>query len=216
MVDAELLESVAASYPNSSWAIWSEDYPGPGCVEEDPTRMVSFILSNRNRLTPNIVFLSLNPSANIPAPYSNWHPTDSKHYDYRLKSFIQDNGLETLLGGYMTDLVSHETTPDSAAVDHTEADIDRFLEQLTALGRREYHVVCFFDEDVYEPLRSHFGEESEELKHRIKHFETEWDGRVIHCYRVWFYGNWGANIDKVEKLEQQLGFLDTHIGLPNG
>lgn len=75
-------------------------------------------------------------------PYSNFHAPTRKHYDYRLKEFIQDGRLERLQGAYMTDLVD-EVGPDSKNVEVSDDDAAVLLKQLRLLGKSKFHVVCF-------------------------------------------------------------------------
>lgn len=209
-MDLDRLKSIRDRYPTSSWAIWSPNYPESGCVEENPDAMYRFFHQRIDKLTPNVVLLALNPSEGIPAPFANFHPTNELHYDYRLKEFIQENGLERLQGAFMTDLVLDQVDPESSKVTPTHEDVNPFLDQLDLLGETEYHIICFL-EKVFQTLRGFFNAKVTELDHEIKRFKADWQGKTLHVYRVWFYGNWGANIDKVAKLESQLKYLNDDV-----
>lgn len=205
------LETIAEHYPDSSWAIWSSAFPDEGCLEEHPEQVYAFIAEHRTQLNPNVVFLSLNPSAEIGATFANFHSPSASNYDYRLKEFIQENGLERLKGAYMTDLVKKDINPKSGEVNPDTANVEQFLEQLRVFDEDEYHVICFL-EKAFEPLRQFFGTETRELDHTITAFRAEYKGTTLHCYRVWFYGNWGVNQEKVPELEKQLSYLDRVMG----
>jgi hypothetical protein len=89
-VDRETLGTIAERYPWASWAVWDDVFPDGDHVEA---------------LTPGVVLTGLNRSDDLRAPFSNFHAPTRKHYDYRLKEFIQDGGLRRFQGAYMTDLV---------------------------------------------------------------------------------------------------------------
>lgn len=209
-MDLETLQHLRSEYPGSSWALWSDDFPDDGCVEEDTDDLIEFIHANRNRLNDRVVLLSLNPSSIHPPGYQNFHSPASKHYDSRLKAFIQDNGLAQIIGAYMTDIAPEVVDSDSSNVTPETADADRFLEQLDALGNREYHVFCF-SRQAFEVLQARFDAETTELPHDITSFTGSRAGLTAHVYRVWHYSNYGANADKVPELEQQLRYLNKEI-----
>lgn len=212
MIDSETLSQIAETYPWASWAIWDDQFPDDGCVETDPEALRAFFEAHRSALTPDVVFLGLNRSGDFDAPFQNFHAPTRKHYDYRLMEFIQDGELGRLWGGYMTDLVDHvEPTTDSVTVSDEDAAI--LLSQLELLDQREYHVVCF-GEKTYRAVLEYAGGESESGPHELEVTQTEVDGLVLHLYRAWFYGAWGANADKVDVLERQLQYLDSTIPAP--
>lgn len=45
----------------------------------------------------------------------------------------------------------------------------------------------------------------------MRYGETTVDGRLIHLYRVWFYGLYGIYEDKVDVLEKQLQHLNGQV-----
>jgi len=141
-MDRETLTEIAAQYPWASWAVWDDAFPDGDCVETQPERLVEFVQDRAEMLTPDIVLMGLNRSDDLPAPYANFHAPTRKHYDYRLKEFIQDGGLDRLQGAYITDLVD-DVDPDSQSVEVTDDDAAVLLDQLRLLGESEYHVVCF-------------------------------------------------------------------------
>jgi hypothetical protein len=202
-VDMQTLEKIRTHYPGSSWAIWSEMFPGDGCVEESPEELVTFIEANRDRLTPTVVFLALNPSGEHPAGFSNFHSPKSQHFDDRLKAFIQDNNLDRLTGAFMADLVPDTVDPDSENVTPETADVDRFLEQLRVFDAPEHYVICFTAK-TFEALQTHFDASPTDDPYSIESFEVTTGEKTLHIHRVWFYGLYGVYADKVQELEEQL------------
>lgn len=209
-VSTETLQVLRNRFPGSSWAIWSDEFPEDGCIEERPERLVEFVESNRDRLAPGVVFVSLNPASELPTDYTNFHSPSWKHYDDRLKEFVQENGLENLTGGYMTDIVTDVADPDSANVTPGTADVDRFHDQLSILGESEFHVICFTGK-TFEALRGRFGAAAERYRHDIEAFTADLEGITLHVYRVWFYGLYGVHQAKVPELERQLEYLDDEV-----
>lgn len=203
-MDPDTLATIRSEFQGTSWALWSDRFPKDGCIEEDVEQLSEFIRTNQKQLDGSVVLLSLNPSAEKPASYQNFHSPDSKHYDSRLKRFIQDNGLDNIVGAFMTDIVPDDVTPNSGEVTPAEADIDRFLAQLGVLGKVEYDVICFSGQ-AFEALQVFFQGETSLGPHNITSFNGTVGGTTIDVHRVWHYSNWGANAEKVSELKQQLG-----------
>lgn len=205
-MDHETLTTVAEQYPWASWAVWDEGFPDSGCVEDHPQRLVEFIREHVGALTPDIVLMGLNRSDDLPAPFANFHAPTRRHYDYRLKEWIQNDGLDRLQGAYMTDLVDG-IDPDSHGVGVTEDDITVLLEQLCLLGEPEYHIVCFGNKP-FDALTAYFDADVTTRPPEMKHATVKVNGLQLRLYRVWFYGLYGANQAKVEVLERQLRELN--------
>lgn len=206
-ISRETLERTKTEFVGSSWALWSDRFPNEGCLEENSERLAKFIEARRQHLSPDVVFLSLNPSGEVPRGFSNFHSPKAKHYDDRLKSFVQDNGLESLQGAYMTDLVPEIVDPNSGNVDPSNADVEQFLAELDAFDEPTHHVICLTGKS-FEALRGHFGKDATEETHNIESFSVTTGAKTLHVYRVWFYGLYGIYQDKVNELEQQLAYLD--------
>lgn len=209
MVDRETVTRIRDTYQWASWAVWDERFPDGDCVETNPDQLSQFILDQRDRLTPDIVLLGLNRSGDLVSSFANFHAPTRKHYDYRLKEFIQDGDLDRLHGGYMTDLVD-EVDPDASSVTVTDSDADVFLDQLRLLNQSEYHILCFGNKP-FRGLTDYFDTDPIEWDPEIKYAQTAADGMTLHLYRVWFYGLYGANQDKVDILETQLHHLNERI-----
>ena len=208
-MNSEILAEVAAQYLWASWAVWEDAFPDGDCVEKQPERLVEFVQDRVEVLTPDIVLMGLNRSDDLPAPYSNFHAPTRKHYDYRLKEFIQDGGLDRLQGAYMTDLVDF-VGPDSQNVEVTEEDAAVLLDQLRLLGESEYHVVCFGNKP-FDGLVDYFDAGVTSHSPDLKQATIETDGFTLYVYRFWFYGLYGANQDKVDILKKQLRELNEQI-----
>jgi len=89
-MDRETLAGITAQYPWASWAVWDDAFPDGDCVEKQPERLVEFVHWRAEVLTSDVVFMGLNRSDDLSASYANFHAPTRKHYDYRLKEFIQD------------------------------------------------------------------------------------------------------------------------------
>lgn len=209
MVDRETVTTIRDTHPWASWAVWDEAFPDGDCVETTPNQLAQFIIDRRDRLTPDVVLLGLNRSDDLGGSFTNFHAPTRKHYDYRLKKFIQDGDLNRLHGGYMTDLVD-EVEPDAASVTVTDDDADVFLDQLRLLDQSEYNILCFGNKP-FRGLSNHFNADPAEQDHELLYAQTTVDGMTLHLYRVWFYGLYGANQAKVDVLETQLRHLNEHI-----
>lgn len=209
MVDRETVTRIRDTYPWASWAVWDQTFPDEDCVETNPDQLAQFILDRRDHLTPDVVLLGLNRSGDLAGPFANFHAPTRKHYDYRLKEFIQDDNLDRLYGGYMTDLVD-EVDPDAASVTVTDDDADVFLDQLRLLNQSEYHILCFGNKP-FRGLSDYFHADPAEQDHELLYAQVTVDGKMLHLYRVWFYGLYGANQAKVDVLETQLGHLNKRI-----
>lgn len=208
-VDGETLTTIADRYPWASWAVWDETFPAEGCVEEHPEELFAFVQDRADSLTPDVVLLGLNRSGDLSAPFANFHSPSGKHFDDRVKEFLQDGDLARLQGAYMTDLVD-EVDPDSNNVNMGDADAAVFLDQLRLLGEQEYHVICFGNKP-FDALVDYFDIEWTLQEPEIKQATVSADGLTLELYRVWFYGLYGVYQDKVETLQRQLQILDEEI-----
>lgn len=208
-MNSETLTTIAERYPWASWAVWDQTFPNDGCLEERPEQLEAFIHEHTGVLTPEVILMGLNRSDDLPTPFANFHAPTRRHYDYRLKEWIQDDGLDRLQGAYMTDLVD-KIDPGSHGVEVTEDDITVLLEQLCLLGESAYHVVCFGTKP-FDGLVEYFDADVTMPSSELKQATVETGGLTIHFYRVWFYGLYGANQDKVEVCKRQLQELNDRL-----
>lgn len=193
-------------FPWSSWAIWDESFPAADCVEEDPSRLPKFFEANVNRLNPDTVLAGLNRSTEIEHPLQNYHSTSGRHYDDRLKRFVQDAELQQIHGAFMTDLVD-EVTPESAAVQMTSEDAGTFEAQLQTLPAVGFKIVCF-GRKPFEALTDRYTLEVTELPFEVECGSGQIAGFSVDVYRVWFYGLYGVHQHKVDELREQLRYLN--------
>lgn len=214
IVDNDTFDTLADEWPTASWAIWSDDFPDEGCIEEDPTAVRNFLAApeQRKRMQADVVFAGLNPSGELPGELSNFHgvghqaPDGGIHgaYDYRLKTFIQDAGLSELIGGYMTD-VSGIKANDSDDVEVTNNDCERFAEQLRVLDQDQYTIIMF-GVDAFQALRRSLNARVEEGPVSLKSFSATIAERPVTVYRVYHYSyRYGG--DYIPKLRAQLAYL---------
>lgn len=208
-MDEETITTIADRYPWASWAVWDDPFPDGDCVENEPEQLVEFVEQRTDVLTPDVVLMGLNRADDLPAPFSNFHAPTRKHFDYRLKEFIQDGGLNRLRGGYMTDLVD-EIDPDSHRVEVTADHVTVLLEQLHLMGEQEYHVVCFGNKP-FDGLVEYYDADVTTQSPELKYALVEVNDLTLHLYRVWFYGLYGALQDKVEVFERQLETLNEQL-----
>lgn len=206
-MDAQTLTKLKDRYPTSSWAIWSQDFPHEGCLEDNPAEFYEFIKQKRSRLRPSIVLLSLNPSTKLPRDYQNFHSTDPTHRNDQFRDLVEEAGLE---GAYMTDLVERVIDSNSANVDPTPEDVENLLEQLEILDQEKYYLICFH-EKVFQALLEAFDTKTRDFPQDIRGFSTVQNDLSIEGYRVWFHANWGANKDKIPDLQNQLKFLSEEV-----
>ena len=97
--------------PRSSWALWNIQ----GENNEE------FFNQNSNKLHSRVILLFRNESNKLSIkensiPYINCHGKNKNsqelnHKDKQLKEFIQDDYLENIIGGYITDLLVVIPTP---------------------------------------------------------------------------------------------------------
>jgi len=203
-MDRTTLERIRDEHPTASWALWSPTFPKPGCVEEEQDELFEYIISRHDEMRPSIVLLSLNPSTDMPSDFWNFHSTQPKHRNDQFRDLVEASGLT---GAFTTDLVEHTVDASAGDVTPTDDDVENFFHLLNLLGQDEYHVLCFLQE-VFDALRDAFDETPEQLPNDIDAFTTRQRGFTLHCYRVWFHANWGANKDKIPKLEEQLAYLN--------
>lgn len=208
-MDGDTLTQIADRFPWASWAVWDDSFPDGDCVEDHPKQLVEFVRTRIEQLTTDVVLLGLNRSDDLSTPFENFHAPTRTHYDYRLKETIQDQGLQRLQGAYMTDLVD-EVDSDSHRIDVTEDDADVLLSQLRLLGNSEYHVVCFGNKP-FDALVDYFDADVTTQSPEMKNATVTADGLTLSLYRVWFYGLYGANQDKVPVFECQLEALNEEL-----
>jgi len=209
MRDKRLLEEVE-KVPCSSWAVWSKDFPEKGCLEDEKSAEKA-IKDNIGELDPSVILVSLNPAEKIPKGFSNFHSLDSKHSDYNLKKYIQENNLEKIKGAYMTDLVKSRTGSEGKDTEVKKEDCKKFLEEIKLFNKfkdiENFNVICF-GRKVFNRFLDYFGGRKEELEKNIYFFKTSQEGLKVNFYGVYFFGSRGFNHQNVLELEDQLKYLN--------
>lgn len=213
-LDQETVDTLADKYPTASWAIWSDDFPDEECVEEDPAAVRDFLTApeQRARMTPNVVFVGLNPSGELVAELSNFHgvgqklPSGDGRYgqnDWRLKAFIQSARLSSLTGGYMTDLSLTEES-DSSNVTPADIDYEGFADQLRLLDQDQYTIIAFGN-DAFDALERGIDTQTEGPV-SLRTFTATIADRPVRVYRVYHYAyRYGGDI--IPKLRAQLAYI---------
>jgi hypothetical protein len=103
-----------------------------------------------------------------------------------------------------------EVDPDSQNVKVSDDDAAVLLDQLRLLGESGYHVVCFGNKP-FNGLVEYFDTGVTPHSPELKRATVEIDELTLAFYRVWFYGLYGANQDKVDVLKHQLQELNERI-----
>ena len=209
MVNKKLLE-IIKEIPCSSWAVWSKGFPEEGCLE-DREDAEKTIRNNIGELGPSVILVSLNPAEKIPKNFSNFHSLDSKHSDYNLKKYIQENNLGKIKGAYMTDLVKSRTGSEGKDTEVKKEDCKKFLEEIKLFDKfkdiENFNVICF-GRKVFNGFLDYFEGQKEELGKNIYFFKTSQEGFEVNFYGVYFFGSRGFNHKSVLELEDQLKFLN--------
>jgi len=208
-MDRETFAGIAEQYPWASWAVWDDAFPDGDCVEKRPERLVEFVHDQAEMLTPAIVLMGLNRSDDLPAPLLKLPRTNSEALRLPAERIHSGRRVELPPGAYMTDLVD-EVDPDSQSVEVSDDDAAVLLEQLRELGESEYHVVCFGNKP-FDGVVGYFDAEVTSHSPDLKQAVIKTDGLTLYVYRVWFYGLYGANQEKVDVLRQQLHELNERV-----
>ena len=208
-----------AKIESASWAIWSDNFGYPDCIEQNTNNIYEFIVDNKNKLKRNIIFLGLNRSgvklknkdkSNAPiAPFHNFHLPNKKG-DRNLYKFIQKNKMNALLGAYMTDLNTKKVDPKSGNVKINNGDRDVLLNQLNILGTTSCKVICFMPKtfNCLLGLLKHKQHNPTAIAHKIKYASVVYNEYNIEVFGVWHYSNWGKYKYKLEELENQLRYIN--------
>lgn len=140
-----------------SWAIWDNDGNIGSILSADDFQ---------NMLKPNVVFLGLNASMEIPVDWINYHaecgihaipPKKPQAWNItpvrRLAEVLQEKEFEPLKGAYMSDIIKTSYDADSAVTAEKARDekvkfenVNMFKEELKSLsqisGSIRFHIIC--------------------------------------------------------------------------
>lgn len=205
MISEGVMKTLREEYPRTSWAIWSEDFPRRGCIEEDSERFVGYVQSQRHRLRPDLVFLGLNPSTDAPSDFANFHSPSLRHADRDLRIVVEESGLE---GGFMTDC-SDTVEPRGERLDLESEFLQTFFAQLKTLPGAEYTVVCF-GRRVFDEIRSAVKSSAEELAEGVSRRTCTREGLEVAFYSVYHYSQ-RSNPRYLESLRDQLTYLSAEF-----
>ena len=213
---------------SSSWAVWSEDFGSAKCIEHNSKNIYNLINDNKNILKPHIIFMGLNRSGKkkskkngrntAMAAFHNFH-LPNKNGDRNLCDFIQKAQLNSLIGGYMTDINTRIVDPISHNVETNIEDENILMKQLRILGEKSYYIICF-GKKTFDCFRDIIKIRPIDVKEippcRIKYFEAEYNDYYLGVFGVWHYSNWGRYKSKLQKLREQLVKLNDLCRLTTG
>ncbi len=140
----------------------------------------------------------------LQAPFDNFHGLRIDYprcHDYRLKQFIQGNQLNSILGGFMTDI------PENDAGAYAT-----FLEQLAILDADHFQMISFGDIPFHTLEANLLPAQINDLPHGIRAFQSALILNNRNCfidiYRVWHYALWGRYQHYIVQLEEQLQYIN--------
>lgn len=210
------LGELRTQFPGASWAIWSPEFPDTDCIEAQPDRLTEFIETRCEALDPSVVLLTTNPTPSKPLGYRNFHSPTATGSDCHLKQLIQENSLHHLQGGYMTALFPTTAEPSSTVPDPQSIDVDRFFDELRALGQSSYDIICF-STLAFDTLNCEFDAPVTHLAQDIPSISAMLDGIELSVYKVRDImhkgADHGANTPMAERpdLQAQLEQLNERI-----
>ena len=167
ITEGKFLEIKSKYGYTSSWALWKDKYEngkeksniGDITIFDRPKTQIQY-LDTLNILNPNIVFVGLNISNKILAPFANFHSTSSRAHDYKLRYAIKDTLFH---GAYMTDIIKDFENKSSGNIikyvnthfDFLQENITSFENELLFIGAVE-PILIAFGNNSYELLKKHF------------------------------------------------------------
>jgi hypothetical protein len=191
--------------PRFSWALWNTQ------GEND----AQFFNQNSNKLHSKVILLSRNESNKLTIkensiPYINCHSKNKNslelnHKDKQLKQFIQDDNLENIIGGYITDLLVVSPTP-------IKNSTEVFKDELKKLNKKyELRIIICFGDSTFNLLCEQLNiNDEEKIDKNIRKIETIIEDEIWIIYRVWRQ-NWGKFKYKNDELKEQLIFINKEI-----
>ena len=175
----------------SSWAVWAEQ---EGPIKSNIGNLEIFNLDKNPKildvLNPNIIFVGLNISREVEFPFANFHDSNSRSMDFKLRHAIKDTPA---WGGYMTDIIKGYKEVSSNQVrshlenngDIVKKNISLFSEELNYIGAQNA-VLIAFGNDVYTILRANFKNEYNIIK--MQHYafpcgKDDYRNLFINCIK---------------------------------
>lgn len=211
-MDRETQQTLHSEYPESSWALWSDDFPSEGCIEADPDRLTEFFVENRQRLRPDVVLLSTIRAVEGERDYQLIHEPSYRNNDHRLMELIQDGPYNRIEGAFITALwLRHEAAePDDQ---WHGPGFDRLVDQLAILGRDEYHIICI-SKVAYGAMMMRFAydhDHADALPKQMGSLTVSADEMKITFYAVQDYTTFDRDRSTYPWLEGQLQYLNDEI-----
>lgn len=201
------------NYVAASWALWSENFNNPGCLEANRQNILPFMQQNLQQLKTDTILLGLNRAPGVLGaafqPFHNFHGVPHRG-DRTLKHYIQDNNLANLVGAYMTDLNSVVVNANGNQVNADLNDLQIIMQQLAILRGDFFTVICFGTKSfqLLLGLLNLNQADANQLQHNILHIETVRDAMHLNIFRVWHYTDRGYNHLNVLQLAAQLAHLN--------
>ncbi|NOR54796.1 MAG: hypothetical protein GQ531_01165 [Sulfurovum sp.] len=174
MITIEKYEIIKETYgAHSSWAIWADE--DMSSIKKMSDLSIFDIVNNKDLLSslnPNIVFVGLNISKELPNYFANFHGGKN---DSKIRDAFKDTRF---CGGYMTDIIKSFVESDSGKmISHLkkqealeEENIKTFQIELNDLGGENIEIVAF-GKSTYEILhRNGFTEKYKVM--RVPHYSA--------------------------------------------
>lgn len=178
-----------------SWAVWAKQEERPMQKERPKSNIGDLqVLDpaiNRNLLfilNPNVVFVGLNISGEIKTPLANFHSSNPKANDYKIRYAFK---VSPYWGGYMTDIIKDHVEIKSGKVenflreneDFEQQNVQRFCEELEDIGANKPTLIAFGNA-AFKVLKRNLKNEFNILKiYHYAHFMNKEDYRA-HVRRV--------------------------------
>jgi hypothetical protein len=200
-------------FASASWALWSEHFDQPDCIEQHRASISTFMHDNIQHLKTDVVFLGLNRSRGNQVadfhPFCNFH-TVAHRGDRTLKDYLQNHNLTNLIGAFMTDLDSIEVNANGNQINADLNDFAIFAQQLDILASQGFKIICFGGR-VFRQLLGFLNlrkRDAQILPHDILHIHAQRNHAQLEIFQVYHYSDRGYNHFHVLQLAAQLGHLN--------
>lgn len=171
-MDIEKFQKIKDKYEYwSSWAVWAEQ-DGPD--KSNVGNLDIFDLNKNSKLldilNSNVIFVGLNISRQVEHPFANFHDSNTKSQDFKLRYAVKDTPA---WGGYMTDIIKGYEEVESVKlksylknnVDFEKENINLFSKELSDIGA-ENPVLIALGGDAYKILKVSFKNDYNIIKMR--------------------------------------------------
>lgn len=211
-MDRETIQQLRSEFPESSWALWSDDFPSEGCIEEDPDRLTEFFVEHHRRLRSDVILLSTVRSVDAERDYQLFHRPSYRSNHFRLKELIQGGPYNRIEGAFIAALWLRD---DEAATDDQwhGPGFDRLVDQLAVLGRDEYDIICLSNE-AYATVMMRFASDYDDaatLPKQMNSLTVSVDEMTLTFYGVQDYTTLDPDRSEYPWLEGQLRYLNDEV-----